>query len=1363
MQEKNNASRHPGTYVKDNIFPKGMTIKKAAAMLGIGRPALSNFINGNSNLSQNMASRLEKAFGADKADLLNQQQEYIAFLRKEQENKIAVRSYAPSFLNIRAANIDEWADKIETRSLLPALLRRLVNTTGSEITHSDFPAYDNSQRPGWDGYINSKNATPWVPNGVSGWEFGCNKDPSKKANKDYSTRTKNVSKTERKNTTLIFVTPRDWKQKVDWLKAKKERNEWMDIRAYDANDLEQWLELSVSGQVWLAEKIGLTQEGCQTLDNYWAFWSETASPAINRKIFDSAVAAHSKTIKSWYQNPANKPLIITAGSKEEALAFIACASHNLEELERFTEQAVLVSNADTAKKIAAISTDFIPIAHTESAETELVISFKNRHTIVITEKNINGIEADIVVDLPSHESFRNALTEMGFDDAQIEVHSSQSGKSPTILRRQLATIPAFKKPSWATDNMRIRLMIPLVLAGIWKSNQDGDKEILKNLANEEYSDIEKSVAELVRIDDAPIWCEGKYRGVVSKLDCINAISDQITENDLINFFFIAEYVLSEDDPALDLDKDKRWAANIYDKIRDHSSAIRESICENLIILSIYGDGLFGQRLGINIETQVAVLIRKLLKGQSSRVWQSQQGDLPMYAEASPDEFLDIVEFELTQEKPAFAPLFEPVEGGMFSRCERTGILWALELLAWEPSRLSRVIKVLSQLCTYTIEDNWTHKPINSLDDILLSWRPHTAASLKQRCDALELLCKEYPDIGWQICMRQIKPGNSSTSGTYRPRWRSDASGAGEGLTHKDVFDFRRKCQELAISWQTHKKSTLCDLIDCLADMTTKDQEIVTAKISAWIDSSPSDEDVLLLREHVRTRTMTQRARKRNKNNGYADGKKIYDLLEPQDIMLKHQWLFAKQWVEYTPEELEVEDLDYHARDEEMSKQRIAALNEILNIYGTDGVINLCLSGDAGFNIGLHMSRDIMSTEELHDFSIKCLLKQSTDHKQRIDQCLSGLLHQFDDKSISLFLSEIIEFFAKNDSDLEQLVRVFINAPFTKTIWDLLGTQTEEAETKYWENVYPGWNDYSSDDLNYLIDRLMKVNRPRAAFGIAHLKPDLIESECLIKLLKEVAINSSEPKGHFQVSSYQIEQVLKSLNQRNGIDRIELAKLEYLYIEALTPTSKYGIPNLSKEISESPLLFMQMIALCFRRDDNGTDPAEWQLHHDSNHRQNETRNAFNVIEYASVIPGSQDDKTIKVKQLRDWIINVRSLAKEHGRAGITDERIGHILSKSDNGKDGIWPREEVREIFEEIASKDISIGMEIGLRNSRGAGFRPEDGEPERALAKKYRDFAEKVMIKMPFTGRMLMNVAKSYEGEADWHDTDGRVQKRLRG
>ena len=245
---------HPGTYVRETIIPAGMSVKDAAKRLGIGRPALSNFLNGNSALSPEMAVRLEKAFGADRKRLLDMQTAYDQQKQRTSEKEVAVRAFVPNFLTIKARQIENWADsQIDARVHLPVLLRKLVHSTGIDLGQVDFPGYDNAQRKGSDGFVKAGAATPWIPEGASYWEFGTDQKPGAKANGDYLARLRSVDPADRSNSTFVFVTPRNWRGKSAWEKRKNESGDWKTVRAFDASDLEQWLEQSVPAQIWLAE------------------------------------------------------------------------------------------------------------------------------------------------------------------------------------------------------------------------------------------------------------------------------------------------------------------------------------------------------------------------------------------------------------------------------------------------------------------------------------------------------------------------------------------------------------------------------------------------------------------------------------------------------------------------------------------------------------------------------------------------------------------------------------------------------------------------------------------------------------------------------------------------------------------------------------------------------------------------------------------------------------------------------------------------------------------------------------------------------------------------------------------------------
>ncbi|MGA8596461.1 MAG: HigA family addiction module antitoxin [Bryobacteraceae bacterium] len=229
---------HPGVYIKTRVLPNSLSVKEAAKLLGVGRPALSNLLNGNAALSPEMASRVEKAFGVSQHELLQMQALFDQYQMRQRDQNIAVRAYVPSFLKITAREIERWVDSnSDPRSRLPVLLRKLIHSTGQGLSHVDFPGYDNTERKGWDGRVNADAATPWIPVGKSGWEFGCNEDPKRKAEHDYAARVNAIPASDRAEIIFILVTPRKWNAKDKWQKEKQALGDWKSVKAYDSSIL----------------------------------------------------------------------------------------------------------------------------------------------------------------------------------------------------------------------------------------------------------------------------------------------------------------------------------------------------------------------------------------------------------------------------------------------------------------------------------------------------------------------------------------------------------------------------------------------------------------------------------------------------------------------------------------------------------------------------------------------------------------------------------------------------------------------------------------------------------------------------------------------------------------------------------------------------------------------------------------------------------------------------------------------------------------------------------------------------------------------------------------------------------------------
>ena len=171
-------------------------------------------------------------------------------------------------------------------------------------------------------------------------------------------------------------------------------------------------------------------------------------------------------------------------------------------------------------KIAQETTDFIVVAHTREVERELAPYCTMLRSIVVYPRNAARVKSDIVLEPLGTEPFRKALESMGKSRDDIAVLEKASGRSLTVLRRQLSNVPAIGTPEWADDSRIASDMVPLVLAGTWDAQNEADRTLLSLLAEvSSYELLEKRILNLLQLNDSPVWSLGNLRGVISKKRC----------------------------------------------------------------------------------------------------------------------------------------------------------------------------------------------------------------------------------------------------------------------------------------------------------------------------------------------------------------------------------------------------------------------------------------------------------------------------------------------------------------------------------------------------------------------------------------------------------------------------------------------------------------------------------------------------------------------------------------------------------------------------------------------------------------------------------------------------------------------------
>jgi hypothetical protein len=284
---------------------------------------------------------------------------------------------------IDANDLDRWADRLDAQARLPQVIRRLVHATVEHPHRVDFPAGESVQRSGWDGIVEAVEGNAFVPPGLSGWELSANHNVKTKAESDYQKRCKESLGVNPGEATFVFVTPRLWGNKDKWAAEKRNGGIWADVRAYDADNLEQWLELAPEVQTWFAELIGTWPGGAQSLAGFWEGWKDSTRPPMNAELHLAGREEAAGKLRTW-SNSAPSTLIIQGDSTDETIAFVAAALEQMPDEGGAAHMArcVIVRNEQSWRQLVAGSKPLVLIRAFDDPDALPIATRKGHHILI---------------------------------------------------------------------------------------------------------------------------------------------------------------------------------------------------------------------------------------------------------------------------------------------------------------------------------------------------------------------------------------------------------------------------------------------------------------------------------------------------------------------------------------------------------------------------------------------------------------------------------------------------------------------------------------------------------------------------------------------------------------------------------------------------------------------------------------------------------------------------------------------------------------------------------------------------------------------------------------------------------------------
>src|SRR5690554_5904382 len=862
---------------------------------------------------------------------------------------------------ITGTHLVQWSDQREAQGMLPVLVRRLISAT-SHTTALAIPGGDSVSRPGWDGVVEVVEGCPWVPVGKSYWEIGTSKDPASKANSDFDKRVDQIAASEAAQAVFAFVTPRSWAGKQAWQAKARSQSIWADVLVWDADDLEAWLETSPSTSLWMGMQLNIAGHGIEAVEKYWENWSCQSDPVITAvALFLGRENAQTK-LKENIQK--RKPIItVLADSQSEAVAFV-CAL--LIEEGYFSHAACITSdegwqfvNANPGLQLLVITDNRIGNQPAPREGVCLIVPM----AIGDQEFNLMGIGGQAIhketVELrrPKPDEFEKSICELGIAASDAARYARTLGRSWTAFRRMYARNPAFKKPYW-TESADATSLLILTLVGSWSGASEGDRACVEAIADRTYEDIENELFRLITLDDAPVIKIGTTWKAKAPLELLQLMAPRLTDAILKRFFQVAHAVFEKADPILELEEDQRWMASIYGKVREQSGVVLDAMAESIAKLGYFSDSFDSAIIG----NYVRCFVKELLENADGERWLSVSSFLRSFAEAAPNEFLNAVQSSLQKsDKPVTRLITETQTSGVMGRCWHANLLWALELLAWYPTRLRRVANILAELSNVEVKGNWANTPFNSLVSLFRPWAPQTTASVEQRLNALKIVAAQNSDVSWKLLIALLPDRTSFVTANAKPLWRDDDAGVGQ-VTYGDVWDIVIPTVDLLIEkasenalriaeliprineFNTGCQNRLISLITSAATLPDEEREIIRSairKFLSWENSYNKDEE-----QHDRTTADTLRP--------------LFDQLAADDLVIRHAWVFANGWVELP----DGREGDYEKASEARAEARASALQDIYQVEGWQGVERLAKRcGDPGL-VGRELIKEPFERNEL---------------------------------------------------------------------------------------------------------------------------------------------------------------------------------------------------------------------------------------------------------------------------------------------------------------------------------------------------------------------------------------------------------------
>lgn len=1244
---------------------------------------------------------------------------------------------------IDEAGLTVWAKRLDARAYLPDMIADLIRASITDASRFRFPGGDVGQLRGWDGNLESTETAEFVPAGKSKWEFGAGAGAAK-ASSDYGKRTEKTDAAEMAENTLVLVNLEKWdtprEQLTAWEKDRIAEHKWKDVRYLDAVELVHWLDRHPAVAALYARNVLQTapKDGALSTDEFWEMYSTRFKPRLHEKVVIGDRQEIVDDLLRKLTGPA-QALMLGAETAIEVVAFAVAAIRMAKpEVRKALEVRTLIVESEAAARFLSKHANLTFITTKAADSMSGLLAGKGPTLSAATGVQARKHEA---LRRPSANGMVDGFMEMGLarEDAYELAH--RCGRSLTILQRLISNQP-YEAPEWVQQANDLKAAF---LAGGWSANQELDKSVLKELSGlADYAALESMLLPSSMLADPPFDRVGEYWQVRAPVDAFSFYGQLIGDLDLRRLREAAIKVFSH---VVDAPSREQKFSLAYVSPADYSKWLREGLALTLLIIATM-DKVGG--LQVNNSTAqryVEEIINALPEwGMSHRTLIGMSEQTALLAEAAPNPFLTALESMLGGERSEIARLFSGQGDGMFGPSSpHIHVLWALEVLAWDPKLLSRAALILAKLAELDPDPDsrMINRPINSLRAIFLSWSPNTHASLKQRIACIDLVIAACPAVGWALLVKLWPHPHDTSLPTQKPKLRDAAPPVEEELTFGLVWDAQHAVVSRAVRMADGDEARVIMLVKSFSSFRGADRAAVLELVDGHLASHKADEA-----NPVWSALRAEVAR----HEFFADSdwalqeeerKSINALLarhRPSDLLAEDKQLFD-DWMphvgRYTADD--VSDPDDSRKD---------ALERILSRDGPLGILRLVQRAALPNLVGPVLDRTTITEPQL-----LALLEAAINPPAPGDLALyaSALgTRRFGQAWVEVLRERIFPLVKAAD----EKARLLLGWPLATWTWDFAKSLGQDIYDEYWRRLHALPQEGPSEELLRAVNEFRRVHRSIEVLGAAHRRLRELPTDLIFALLDEgqAQVTHADIQGGGTMRSYYLEAVFNELQSRADAQREDIARREYEYLPFLTDKKRPLV--LYECLAQDPASFVEVLSHVFRGKNS---PPKTEV---SQQEKARAHVSYRLLSSFRMVPGTKNG-VVNEAELESWVTGVRESAAKRDLSEIADQYIGHVLAHAvQDSKETFWPPSGVCAAIETFGADEIERGFEIECFNKRGAYSKAihEGGAQERKLATTYERWAADVSH-FTRTSNMLSRIAESWAAQAKQEDLRAEVQK----